>query len=79
MPSEDWFRPFVEHLVCTSKTKGCSTTFKCYPTPCKTKKKTNTEEVFVWRGTHKLLFTRKFGEKVKWERHVGEEEKNKKQ
>jgi hypothetical protein len=37
LSAENWLRNFVEHLVGTSKSKGCKTLIKSNPTPCKNK------------------------------------------
>ena len=62
---EDWFRPFVEHLVCTSKTKGCKSTFKCDPTPYKTNTIRHKNNLCVERHPRIALHKKKYWGKGK--------------
>jgi hypothetical protein len=63
MHNADWFRPFVEHLVCTSKTQGCKTTLNYYPTSCKRKKHQHKSSPWVERHLGIAFHKEKLGEK----------------
>jgi hypothetical protein len=57
----EWFRLFVEHLVCISKTKGCKTTLDGYPTPSKTKKHQHRDNSCVESHTQIAFQAQKWG------------------
>jgi hypothetical protein len=63
---ENWLRNFVEHLVGTSKSKGCKTLFKYNPNPCKNKEiqhKNKKHNPYQWIVP---LNNKNLGENKKW-------------
>jgi hypothetical protein len=72
MHNANWFRPFVEHLVCTSKTQGCKTTLNCYPNPYKRKNHQHRGSPWVVRHPRTAFHKEKWGKGGVW---VGEKER----